>query len=85
MTYFKKSGANFQAAIFGMMAMSATAVWQFYLFAIFKDANGIVVVQGGTSHLWRAMGATLFACVASLVVSSILVQHDKNDVMRITM
>jgi hypothetical protein len=42
---------------------AAIAVWQFYLFVVFRDARGTLDVQGGGSHLWYAIGAAVLTCV----------------------
>ena len=47
------------------LLMAAIAVWQFYLFATFKDSQGVVDLQGGTLHLWLAIGASLAACACA--------------------
>ena len=78
MSYIKKSLTNVLAAVFGVMAIAATAIWQFYLFATFQDA------QGGTSHLWGAIGFGLVACIIGFAVFSVFLRYDKNDEMHIT-
>lgn len=42
---------------------AAVAIWQFYLFVVFRDAGGTLDAQGGGSHLWYAIGATVLTCV----------------------
>lgn len=39
------------------------AVWQFYLFVIFRDSRGALDAQGGGSHLWYAIGAAILTCL----------------------
>ena len=39
------------------------AVWQFYLFVVYRNAQGALDVQGGGSHLWYAIGAAILTCV----------------------
>lgn len=46
----------------GLVA-AAIAAWQFYLFVVFRDARGVLDVQGGGLHLWLAIGASVVACV----------------------
>ncbi|HEV2763930.1 MAG TPA: hypothetical protein VGV38_13190 [Pyrinomonadaceae bacterium] len=46
----------------GLLA-AAVAVWQFYLFVVFRDARGVFDLQGGGLHLWLAIGAAAVACV----------------------
>jgi hypothetical protein len=45
----------------GLLA-ALIAVWQFYVFVGFRDAQGSLEVQGGGLHLWLAIGAALAAC-----------------------
>ena len=45
------------------LTMTAAAIWQFYLFAMFRDSRGIFDVNGGGLHLWLAVGAAVAACV----------------------
>ncbi len=66
------------------MAIVATAIWQFYLFATFKDAQGLFDAQGGTSHLWWAIGLGLVACIIGFAVFSVFLRYDKSDEMHIT-
>jgi hypothetical protein len=49
------------------LLMAAIAVWQFYLFATIKDSQGVVDLQGGTLHLWLAIGASLAACACAFL------------------
>ena len=44
------------------LLMTALAAWQFYLFVVFRDSRGSLDVQGGTFHLWLAIGAAIMAC-----------------------
>jgi hypothetical protein len=46
----------------GLLA-AAIAVWQFYLFVVFRDSQGLLETQGGGLHLWMAIGAATIACV----------------------
>lgn len=47
-------------------AATMFAVYQFYLFAVFRNASGTYDVQGGTNHLWLAIAAAVVACVCLL-------------------
>ncbi|MDQ3743556.1 MAG: hypothetical protein M3444_04150 [Acidobacteriota bacterium] len=42
---------------------AAVAVWQFYLFVVFRDARGALDAQGGSPNLWYAIGAAVLTCV----------------------
>ncbi len=44
------------------LAAAAVAVWQFYLFVAFRDAQGALDAQGGGANLWLAIGAAGLAC-----------------------
>jgi heme exporter protein D len=54
------------------------AVWQFYLFVVFKSSSSIANAPGGTLHLWSAVGITLIACI-SFFVFSVFLRHDWDD------
>ena len=41
---------------------AAIAVWQFYLFVVFRDSQGSLDAQGGGANLWLAIGAAGMAC-----------------------
>lgn len=45
------------------LAMAAVAAWQFYLFVVFRNSQGVLDSQGGGSNLWLAVGAAVVACV----------------------
>jgi hypothetical protein len=46
----------------GGLLSAAIAVWQFYLFVVFRDSSGLLDVQGGKLHLWLAISAALVTC-----------------------
>ena len=71
-------------AVIGLAALAALAAWQFYVFATFKDASGAVDVQGGTLHLWLAIGTTVLVCVGGFFLFSKLLRYDKQNEMHIT-
>jgi len=78
MSYARKNKKNIVGAIAGVIVVAAVAVWQFYLFVTFSNA------QGGSSHLWWAIAMGALACVAAFLVFSIFVQHDTDDDLHIT-
>jgi hypothetical protein len=80
----RKSLSNVLSAVIGVTAIAAVALWQFYLFATFKTSHGVVDVQGGTIHLWWAIGAAMIACLAGVLVFSVFLRHDKDDELHIT-
>ncbi|MGZ8842151.1 MAG: hypothetical protein ACXW18_00695 [Pyrinomonadaceae bacterium] len=80
----RKRITKISLAITGLAALAAVAAWQFYLFAAFKDASGAHDLQGGTLHLWVAIGIGLVVCVAGFFFVSRLVRYDGRDEMHIT-
>jgi hypothetical protein len=82
--HIRKSLTNVLAAVTGMIAIVAVAVWQFYLFVTFRTSHGVVDVQGGTIHLWLAIGAVLLACLAGFLVFSVFLRYDKDNDLHIT-
>ena len=84
MSYVRKSLGSVLASIGGVTLIAALAVWQFYQFVTFKDAGRVTDVQGGSLHLWLAIGAALIACVAGFFVFSVFLRYDRDDEMHIT-
>ena len=71
-------------AVIGLVVLAAIAAWQFYLFVVFKDAEGVVDVQGGTFHLWLAIGIALLVCIGGFFLFSRLVSYDQLNEIHIT-
>lgn len=84
MSILKKSRAGGLAASVAVAALAAVAAWQFYLFASFRGASGAFEAQGGTYHLWIAVGAALAACALGFIAFSVLVGYDEKDELHIT-
>ena len=84
MSYIKKNQTSIAAAIIAVMSFTALAIWQFYMFITFRNAQGTMSMQGGTHHLWLAFGAALIACIAGFFVFSVFLRHDKDDELHIT-
>jgi hypothetical protein len=80
----KKSATKTLIAVLGLAALGAVAAWQFYLFAVFKNADGVVDIQGGTVHLWLAIGTALIVCIAGFFLFSRIVRYDQRDEIHIT-
>jgi hypothetical protein len=80
----RKSVAKSLMAAIGLAALGALAAWQFYLFVVFKDSQGVVDVQGGTSHLWLAIGIALIVCIAEFFLFSRFLLYDKRNEIHIT-
>ncbi len=70
--------------IIGLAALAALAGWQFFLFATFKDASGAIDAQGGTLHLWLAIGIAVLVCVGGFFVFSGVLRHDAQNDLHIT-
>lgn len=62
MNYFKKSLTNILLWTVGLLT-AVIAIWQFYLFVVFRDTQGVLDVQGGGLNLLLAIGAAGVACV----------------------
>jgi membrane associated rhomboid family serine protease len=84
MSYVTKNKRNVVGSIFAVIVITAIAIWQFYQFVTFKNANGIVELQGGSIHLWLAIAMALFACISGFLVFSIFLRHDTDDELHIT-
>ena len=80
----KKSATKTLIAVLGLAALGAVAAWQFYLFAVFKNADGVVDIQGGTVHLWLAIGAALVVCIAGFFLFSRFLRYDQGNEIHIT-
>lgn len=72
------------AAIIGLALAAAVAAWQFYLFVVFRDINGVADAQGGRTHLWVAIGIALMTCLASIFLISKFLRYDRRSEMHIT-
>jgi predicted RNA methylase len=83
MSRIKKSLANGWVATIVVAAIAVVAAWQFYLFATFKDSQGVFDAGGGTGHLWLALGAAAVACVAGFLAFSVAVEHNEANDMHI--
>jgi hypothetical protein len=64
-------------------AIAVIAAWQFYLFATFKNSQGVFDAGGGTIHLWLAVGAAVVACAVGLFAFSVLVGFNEADELHI--
>jgi predicted MFS family arabinose efflux permease len=80
----KKRVTKILLAVIILATLAAVAAWQFYLFAVFKDATGAVDLQGGTIHLAIAIGIALIVSVGGFFVFSRLVRYDSRNELHIT-
>jgi len=62
MSYYGKRLTSTVLLVVGIL-WAAVAVWQFYLFVVFRNAQGALDVQGGGMNLWYAIGAAVLTCV----------------------
>ncbi len=83
MSRIKKSMTNGWIATAVVAAVALIAAWQFYLFASFKNSQGIFDPTGGTVHLWLALGAAAVACLAGFIAFSVSVGYNEADDMHI--
>lgn len=79
----RQNQKNFLMVI-GVVALAAVAAWQFYLFVVFRNPDGIVDLQGGTIHLWVAIGLGLITCVAGFFLISNFRRYDRRNELHIT-
>jgi len=79
----KKSRTNILSGLFSVLAISGIAIWQFYQFVTFKNA-GVVDLQGGTHHLWWAIGLGLTAFIVAFLFFLVFLRYDRNHEMDIT-
>jgi hypothetical protein len=84
MSNMKKSGMNLLLMAVGGVALAATAIWQFYRFATFRDSGGSIDLQGGGHHFWLGLGAALLACIIGFFIFSVLLRYDRDDELHIT-
>ena len=80
----KKSQTSTITAGIGLAILAAIAAWQFYLFVVFRSADGVADVQGATIHLWVAIGTGLITCVAAFFFISGFRRYDREIEMHIT-
>jgi len=84
MSYARKNRKNIAGSIIGVIVLTAIAIWQFYSYVTFRDPNGLWTSDGGTGHLWWAIGMALSACGVAFVVFLIFQHHDVDDELHIT-
>lgn len=64
------------------LAAAVFAVYEYYLFATYKNATGSFDMQGGKSYLWMAIAATVIALACGIVY---FVRHvNKEEEIHIT-
>lgn len=68
----------------GVAIIAALAIWQFYVFVTFKDAAGVLDLQGGRAHLWWAIMLGVVAFIAGFLLLWGTLQYDRGSEMHIT-
>jgi hypothetical protein len=84
MSYATKNLKNVVGSIASLIVVTGIAIWQFYAYVTFKDANGLLNAEGGTMHLLLAIVMAVFACLMGFLVFSIFLRHDSDDDLHIT-
>jgi len=80
----KKSRTNILAGVVSVLALAGIGIWQFYQFVAFKNASGVVDLQGGTHHLWWAIGLGLTAFIVAFLFFSVFLRYERSDEIHIT-
>ena len=80
----KNSLTKMFTAIIGLALLAAVAAWQFYLFVVFRGANGATDLQGGKVHLWVAIVIALLACITGVFLISKFLSYDRRNEMHVT-
>lgn len=83
--YIRNSLKRILAAVIALAALAAIAAWQFYLFVVFKGVDGVVDLQGGSVHLWLAIGLAFITCLAGFFFLSKLLRYDGRNETHITL
>ena len=84
MGYSKQSSTRVYGSIAGIIAITAIAVWQFYRFVTFTNAQGSLDQQGGRVHLLLAIAMAVLACIIAFFLFSVFMRHDPDDDLHIT-
>lgn len=84
MSNMKTKSTNVLLGVTALVLLIGIAIWQFVLFARFKNAEGLIEVDGGGHHFWWGLSAALMACVVGFFVFSVFLRYDKNDELHIT-
>ncbi len=64
------------------LAAAIFAIYQYYLFATYKNPTGGFDMQGGRNYLWMAIGATVVALACGIIY---FVRHvNKEEEIHIT-
>jgi hypothetical protein len=66
------------AAVVGLLAMAIVISRQLFLFAVFRDPQGLLDSQGARYHLWFAFIAAVIACISGALMFHFFGRHDRN-------
>jgi hypothetical protein len=80
----RKSKKNILILSTAIAVLAAIALWQFYAFVTFKNAAGSLDIQGGSMHLWLAIGFGVAACIGAFAGASFFMRYDRNEELHIT-
>lgn len=81
---YQRTSVNSLVAVIGLAVLTAFGAWQFYLFTVFKNTQDVADVQGGTVHLWLAIGIALIVCIAGFFLFSKFLRYDTRNEIHIT-
>lgn len=84
MSYSQRNPKTTFLSIAALVSVVTLACWQFYKYATFKHANGLVNIEGGVSHMVWAVLLALIACVLGFVIASKLRRNEVDDQLHIT-
>ena len=84
MSYSQRNPKTTFVFIGALISVAALACWQFYKYATFTHDNGLVNIEGGTSHMVWAVLLALIACVLGFVIASRLLRNEVEDELHIT-
>jgi hypothetical protein len=80
----RKRLRNTLPAVTLVTVFAGVALRQFYSFVTYKNAAGVVDLQGGQTHLWWAIGFAVAASLAAFLMFSFFLRFDRNDELHIT-
>jgi len=78
MKYIKPSLTKFAVAAVVMIGLAIAASRQLSLFVVFRNADGLLDIQGGRYHLWLATAAILMAAIAACLMFLFFLGHGRN-------
>jgi hypothetical protein len=66
-------------SVIGLSLATVIAVWQFYLFVTFKNAEGIADAHAGIGHFWWAALLFVIGCFVAFVCLRVFLFDDAED------